>query len=77
MMAKTRKQPSLTPNRHGITRGATFYFFDPSGNRNETFAGLGYLSQPDRPVVTWTEDQIDRGIFFLGGESKAFTEIYT
>src|SRR3546814_12915418 len=27
------------PNRHGVTRGATVYFFDPSGNRNEVFTG--------------------------------------
>jgi len=25
------------PTRHGITRGQTIYFFDPSGNRNESF----------------------------------------
>ncbi|MXW91171.1 MAG: hypothetical protein F4114_08960 [Rhodospirillaceae bacterium] len=35
----------VTPWRHGITRGTTTCFFDPSGNRNETFAGLGYLAQ--------------------------------
>ena len=29
------------PTRHGITRGTTIYFFDPSGNRNEVFSG-GY-----------------------------------
>src|SRR6476646_9796166 len=32
----------IGPTRHGITRGTTTYFFDPSGNRNEVFAGLGY-----------------------------------
>jgi catechol 2,3-dioxygenase len=32
----------IGPTRHGITRGTTIYFFDPSGNRNEVFAGLGY-----------------------------------
>lgn len=37
----------------GITRSETIYFFDPSGNRNETFASLGYLAQRDRPVTTW------------------------
>ena len=29
----------IGPTRHGITRGQTVYFFDPSGNRNEVFAG--------------------------------------
>ena len=32
----------IGPTRHGITRGTTIYFFDPAGNRNEVFAGLGY-----------------------------------
>ena len=77
IVAKSGKQPSLTPNRHGMTRGATFYMFDPSGNRNETFAGLGYLAAQDRPVVTWTEDQLDRGLFFLGGENRSFLEVYS
>ena len=40
----------IGPTRHGITRGTTIYFFDPSGNRNETFAG-GYRCFRDRPVV--------------------------
>lgn len=43
----------IGPTRHGITRGTTIYFFDPAGNRNETFAG-GYQCFRDRPVVTWT-----------------------
>lgn len=43
----------IGPTRHGITRGQTIYFFDPSGNRNEVFAG-GYLAYPDRPTVKWT-----------------------
>ena len=38
----------IGPTRHGITRGTTIYFFDPSGNRNETFAG-GYRCFRDRP----------------------------
>ena len=37
------------PMRHGITRGQTIYFFDPSGNRNEVYAG-GYAHYPDMPV---------------------------
>jgi catechol 2,3-dioxygenase len=77
IVAKARKQPALTPNRHGMTRGATYYVCDPSGNRNETFAGLGYLSQPDRPLVTWTEEDLERGMFFLGGTDRSFLEVYT
>lgn len=78
VMAKNKVKIDIAPTRHGITRGETIYFFDPSGNRNETFAGLGYLAQPDRPVTTWTEDQLGRGIFYHTGElNQAFTEVYT
>ena len=45
----------IGPTRHGITRGTTIYFFDPSGNRNEVFAGLGYRVQHGLP-----DDQLDR-----------------
>ncbi len=78
VMAKNRVKIDVTPQRHGITRGYTIYFFDPSGNRNETFGGLGYLAQPDRPVTTWTEDQLGRGIFYHTGELvESFTSVYT
>jgi catechol 2,3-dioxygenase len=53
----------IGPTRHGITRGTTIYFFDPSGNRNETFSG-GYRCFRDRPVVTWTPDQLGKAIFY-------------
>jgi catechol 2,3-dioxygenase len=78
VMAKNRVKIDVTPTRHGITRGETIYFFDPSGNRNETFAGLGYLAQPDRPPITWTEDSIGRAIFYHAGElPESFTSVYT
>lgn len=51
------------PTRHGITRGQTIYFFDPSGNRNEVFAG-GYTYYPDNPTREWNETQIGKGIFY-------------
>ena len=50
---------SAGPARHGITRGTTIYFFDPSGNRNEVFSG-GYLTGPDFPTITWTAAMWDR-----------------
>lgn len=53
----------ISPTRHGITRGETTYFFDPSGNRNEAFAG-GYITYPDFPTITWFEDKIAHGIFY-------------
>lgn len=78
VMAKNKVRIDVAPTRHGITRGETIYFFDPSGNRNETFAGLGYLAQRDRPVTTWTEDQLGSGIFYHTGDLvPSFTEVYT
>ncbi|MBK4739069.1 catechol 2,3-dioxygenase [Noviherbaspirillum pedocola] len=78
IMAKNKVRIDVSPTRHGITRGETIYFFDPSGNRNETFAGLGYQAQPDKPVITWTEDQAARGIFYHTGVlAETFTTVYT
>ena len=59
----------LGPTRHGITRGETIYFFDPAGNRNEVFAG-GYNYNPDRPTITWTMDQLARGLSYYQNEVK-------
>lgn len=67
----------IGPTRHGITRGQTVYFFDPSGNRNEVFAG-GYMAYPDRPTITWTADQIGKGIFYHARElNERFTSVLT
>ena len=78
VMAKNKVRIDVAPTRHGITRGETIYFFDPSGNRNETFSGLGYLMQPDRPVTTWTEENLGRGIFYHSGELvESFTSVYS
>lgn len=63
IMAREDISIDLGPTRHGITRGQTIYFFDPSGNRNEVFSG-GYTYYPDDPVRTWTFDQVGRGIFY-------------
>ena len=52
IITKNRVPLDIGPTRHGITRGATIYFFDPSGNRNETCCG-GYIYYPDRPTLTW------------------------
>jgi catechol 2,3-dioxygenase len=78
VMAKNRVRIDVAPTRHGITRGETIYFFDPSGNRNETFAGLGYQAQRDRPVTTWTEDEAQRAILYHTGVlPPSFIEVYT
>ncbi|MEU6925558.1 MULTISPECIES: catechol 2,3-dioxygenase [unclassified Streptomyces] len=67
----------IGPTRHGITRGQTIYFFDPSGNRNEVFSG-GYTTFPDFPTITWTADQLATGIFYIGREvNERFTSVLT
>ena len=53
----------IGPTRHGITRGETIYFFDPSGNRNEVFRG-SYDWYPDHPMITWNEQDLGRAIFY-------------
>ncbi|MED4883652.1 catechol 2,3-dioxygenase [Bacillus smithii] len=63
ILSKNEIQIEVTPTRHGITRGQTVYFFDPSGNRNEAFAS-GYMAYTDFPTITWTEDKIGTGIFY-------------
>ncbi len=67
----------VSPTRHGITRGTTIYFFDPAGNRNEVFAG-GYEVFDDFPTITWTADQLARGIFYLEREmNESFSTVLT
>lgn len=53
------------PNRHGVTRGATIYFFDPSGNRNEVFTG-GYAYYPDNPTLIWDTSELGNAVFSQG-----------
>lgn len=55
------------PMRHGITRGKTIYFFDPSGNRNEVYAD-GYPYFPDMPTRKWDFDHIGKGVFYYTRE---------
>lgn len=68
---------STGPTRHGITRGTTIYFFDPAGNRNEVFAG-GYQTFADFPTITWTADELAKGIFYISRElDQNFTSVLT
>ncbi len=67
----------IGPTRHGITRGTTVYFFDPSGNRNEVFAG-SYPSFSDFPTITWTADQLGRAVFYHSRElNDRFLGVFT
>jgi len=57
----------IGPTRHGITRGQTIYFFDPSGNRNEVFSG-GFIYYPDNPKRVWSIDRIGKAVFYYERE---------
>lgn len=63
LMIHTDTPIDIGPTRHGVTRGQTIYFFDPSGNRNEVYAG-GYTFYPDDPLRTWDQNELGRGIFY-------------
>lgn len=67
----------LPPTRHGITRGETTYFFDPSGNRNETFSG-SYPAYRDRPPVKWTLNELGKGLDYYKREvTDTFLTVYS
>ncbi|HQW87194.1 MAG TPA: catechol 2,3-dioxygenase [Flavobacteriales bacterium] len=63
IMSMHRVSIDIGPTRHGVTRGTTIYFFDPSGNRMETFCGGNYW-YPDMPPITWTWDEVGAGVFY-------------
>ncbi len=62
LIGKYRISVDVGPNRHGITRGATIYYFDPSGNRNEVVAE-GYVHYPDTPTLVWDTREIGHAVF--------------
>jgi len=67
----------IGPTRHGITRGQTIYFFDPSGNRNEVFSG-GYIYYPDNPQRLWTVDKLGKAVFYYQRElNERFMRVVT
>ena len=67
----------IGPTRHAITRGHSIYFWEPSGNRIEVYAG-GYTAYPDNPQRVWDADQLGRGLFYFSGELiPSFLEIVT
>ncbi len=77
IMSMHRVSIDIGPTRHGVTRGTTIYFFDPSGNRLETFCG-GYQWYPDMKPTTWTWDEVGRGIFYHDRKlNDAFLSVLT
>lgn len=76
-MARFRLKKDIGPTRHAITKGQTLYFWEPSGNRIEIYAG-GYTAYPDNPQRVWTMDQLGRGLFYYENELiPSFLEIVT
>lgn len=74
---RTKTSIDIGPTRHGITRGETVYFFDPSGNRNEVFAG-GYIYYPDKPPITWYDETLGPAIFYHDRQlNEAFLSVFT
>ncbi|MFK8068536.1 MAG: catechol 2,3-dioxygenase [Gammaproteobacteria bacterium] len=63
LMGRYKIPIDIGPTRHGITRGRTVYFFDPSGNRNEVFCG-DYTWYPDHEQIVWTADELGGAIFY-------------
>ena len=77
IMSINRVSIDIGPTRHGITQGTTIYFFDPSGNRLETFCG-GYDHYPDMKPVTWSWEHVGRGIFYHDRKlNPAFLSVVT
>ena len=77
LIAIHRLKKDIGPTRHAITRGQTIYFWEPSGNRIEVYAG-GYTAYPDNPQREWDADQLGRGLFYYEGEIiPSFLQIVT
>lgn len=77
LLSMTGTPLDTAPTRHGITRGQTTYFFDPSGNRNEAFAG-GSTHYPDQQPYVWREKSLGKAIFYHHQKlSEKFMEIVT
>jgi catechol 2,3-dioxygenase len=63
IVTKNNVPSALTPQRHGITRGLTTYFFDPNGNCNEAFSH-GYITYPDFPTITWDIENAETAFLY-------------
>jgi catechol 2,3-dioxygenase len=71
---------ALSPNSTSTTPAggtAAPYFFDPSGNRNEVFAG-GFIYYPDNPKRVWSIDKIGKAVFYYQRElNERFMSVVT
>ncbi len=67
LFAENDIQIEAGPGKHGVSQAYFMYVFEPGGNRVELFGDAGYLIQdPDWKTVTWTEDELDKGIIWYG-----------
>lgn len=77
ILSRNKTSIDIGPTRHGISRGETIYFFDPSGNRNEVFCG-GYIYYPDKPTITWYDETLGPAIFYIDRKlNEAFLSVFT
>ena len=79
ILAMHEAQIEYGPGRHGITRGTTIYFFDPSGNRLEAFGG--YSRVPDgsglpRHPVDAGPDRARRLLLLAGAERDLLERLH-
>jgi catechol 2,3-dioxygenase len=57
------------PGKHGISQALFLYVIEPGGNRIELFGDSGYLIfDPTWKPVTWTQNEIQTGIIWVGAE---------
>src|SRR6185503_10868239 len=60
------------PGKHGISQALFLYVFEPGGNRVELFGDSGYLIfDPAWKPITWSEENVQQGSVFYGGELPA------
>lgn len=60
IMSMNKIPVDIGPTRHGVTRGATIYAWDPSGNRFEVFKE-DHTPYPDHEPLTWTFEAMGEG----------------
>ena len=61
-----------------VRRGLPYCILDQDAVMVASAGRQRYLAQPDMEPITWTEDQLWRGIFYhTGEEAGEFTSVYT
>lgn len=66
------------PGRHRITCGTTIYFFEPSGNRRETFGRYAAYRKDSDRRVTSAPEQIGPAVSYCSQElNQSFVSVYT